>query len=330
MASIYRQKNSSFYWIKYYLNGRMVRESLKTDDQKVARYLKNKKEQSLSEGRIPAEIRNVSASEAIEEYLKYCDTYKTRSTSINDRTRINTFLKTCRPTSLRDITSKSIEDYISGRIRGGNKIITANGDLTVIKAFLNWCVKQHYLPASPAKDIRRTKTPENLPRFLSTGDIKKLLTEAAKEDIYPMIATALYTGLRKGELLSLEWQDIDFDKNAVHVVNKPGFTTKSKKFRVIPLVPALKQILAPFRKAEGRCFSKRNLRRQIARIFRNASLGEPGLHILRHTFASQLIMKGVDLVTVKDLLGHADIATTMIYSHLSKDHIKQAINKLKF
>jgi site-specific recombinase XerD len=330
MASFYKPKNSSFYWIKYYINGSMVRESLKTDDPKVARYLKNKKEQSLTEGRIPAEIRQVHAKAAIDEYLKFCDTYKTKSAAANDRTRLNTFRDKSRPATLKDISGKSIEDYISGRINGGKKIITANGDLTVIKAFLNWCVKQHYLPSNPAQELRKTKTPEYLPRFLNTDETGKLLAKAKNEDIFPLVATALYTGMRKSELLNLEWQDIDFVKKSIRVVNRPGFTTKSKKTRDIPLVPALKQLLLPYRKGTGKCFDRINMRRQVARIFRTAKLGKPGLHILRHTFASHLIMKGVDLVTVKELLGHSDIATTMIYSHVTKNHIGKAIKKLKF
>lgn len=331
MASKYKPKNSPFWWIKYYQDGKCIRKSLKTKDPKVANYYIAKREKELAEGMIPPEIRIVDAKKALNEYLEFSSTHKTKGTMEWYELKLQKFINHVPGSTLKSITRQVVEGYLTAQIKEGKReLVTVNGTLRAIKAFLNWCVQRHYLPSHPAKDIKKFKLPENPPRFLSIEEIHNLLTTAKESGAYPLIAMAVYTGLRKGELLNLEWQDIEFHKNLIKIVNKPGFTTKSKRFRIVPMVPALHRILAPYKKDSGYCFSKVNLDKILRKIFEDAELKGCGLHTLRHTFASQLVMKGVDLVTVKELLGHADIATTMIYSHLSKEHIEQAINKLDF
>jgi site-specific recombinase XerD len=98
---------------------------------------------------------------------------------------------------------------------------------------------------------------------------------------------------------------------------------------VIPLHRDLKKILNLIR-SSGKCFNYQNKRRIFKRIRKKINLSEIGWHSFRHTFASHLIMSGVDIVTVSKLLGHSSINTTMIYSHLTEGHVKEAIQKIRF
>jgi len=151
-----------------------------------------------------------------------------------------------------------------------------------------------------------------------------------KPTIYPVIATGIYTGLRQREIFTLEWPDIDFTHQLVKVRNKPGFTTKDRENRAVPLHKDLARILRALRKNEGPCFDVTNQRRIFHRIRIKAGLKDIGWHTLRHTFASHALMAGVPIATVSKWLGHSSVTTTMIYSHLLKDHQAQEIKKLSF
>ena len=94
----------------------------------------------------------------------------------------------------------------------------------------------------------------------------------------------------------------------------------------------LKKILLSSKNGSENCFDVTNWRRILKRILQEAKLDGQGVawHTFRHTFASHLVMNGTPLATVSELLGHSSISTTMIYSHLSADHVKDAIRKLEF
>jgi integrase len=199
--------------------------------------------------------------------------------------------------------------------------------ITYINGFLNFAVRNNYIMANPLKDIKRPKLPQRHPRFLDHAEIKAVIRSAQDEPIYPAIITAIYAGLRKGELQRLRWEDVHFDRNEIIILE-----AKSKKFRVVPLHPDLKKALKPLRKKKGECFDMANQRRILDRVFRKARIRDldKKWHIFRHTFASHCVMSGVDLTTVKEYLGHANIETTMKYAHLLPTHKQEAIKKVKF
>ena len=132
------------------------------------------------------------------------------------------------------------------------------------------------------------------------------------------------SGLRCKELCNIEWEDIDFDQNLIYVRNKDGASLKTYRDRTVPLAQKLRAILEPI-KGKGRCFpneagkahDKDTLRRVVDRIYKKAELSCRGLHILRHTFASQLVIAGVSIYKVSQWLGHSDVKMTMVYAHLA-------------
>ena len=125
-------------------------------------------------------------------------------------------------------------------------------------------------------------------------------------------------------------------RNTLEVRNKAGWRTKTGNERTLPLHPELKSILKKLPQDSQWCFPtatgqqhKNNLRRELIPIFKAAKLPY-NLHRLRHTFASHLVMQGVDLPTMKQLMGHTSIQTTMGYAHLSQDHMKASVKKLSY
>ena len=149
--------------------------------------------------------------------------------------------------------------------------------------------------------------------------------------------------MRKAELENLQWQDIDLKRRKILIRRKQDWQPKTGK-REIPIGDSLLSVLADLKKqnvgatASDYVFATRHgghshnrLRRELIKIAQRTGIeGLTKLHTLRHTFASHLVMSGVDLPTVKKLMGHADIQTTMIYAHLAPDHLAGAINKLPF
>ena len=141
--------------------------------------------------------------------------------------------------------------------------------------------------------------------------------------------------MRYGEMIHLEWADIDFDNDFIKIQPKVDWTTKSHQSRVIPMHPEVKQMLVERfkQKKELRVFIGETIDSFHHRLVRFSKLlGMKGIspHVLRHTCASHLVMRGVDLPTIKQILGHSDIKTTMIYAHLAQDHVKYALSKLDF
>lgn len=325
MSHLYKRK--AVYWLAYSRNNTLYRKSLKTKDKATARYMQSKHDQDSAEGKAP--ILNAEVINVLEEYRIAFEHHKTRRTQVEDLARIKHFIDASHVDKISDVSESALQSYFNYRIEH-DKLAhnTVNRIMASLKTFLNFAVRRHYLPENPIRAIKRYRLPVNPPRFLAKDEIALVLKYAKKTDLYPCVATAIYTGMRKGELFNLEWPDVGED--GITVSNKDGFTTKSRRFRAIPLHPTLCGILKPYRKKSGLCFDRTNQRRVFRRIMREAKLKGIGWHTMRHTFASHLCMAGVDLVTVSKLLGHSSISTTMIYSHLTGDHIKTAVEKLDF
>jgi site-specific recombinase XerD len=340
MSHLYRRpKKGGIYWRAYWKAGKLYRESLKTRDRSQAIYLKNKKDRDLLEGKNVAPDQSRDCLGLLEEYQRFNEHRRVKRVNLDTRARIDKFLKWSGISTLNKITERKLQEYLNHRINDDKVgFYEANNTITNLKAWINWAVRMRYIFDNPLRDVKKYKIPVNPKRFLSKEEILKLFTAARDPGIYadgeiilyPAIASGIYTGMRQSEIFSLEWPDVDFSHNLITICSKEGFITKSKKFRTIPLHAALRAILYPIRKAVGRCFDATNSRRVFGRIKREAGLKDIGWHTLRHTFASHLVMRGVDLATVSKLLGHASITTTMIYSHLSKEHIAGAVERLNF
>lgn len=317
MASLYLRNN--IYWITYLTNGKKISFSLKTKSKKEAVYKKNRIENELTEGKSPIATR-ASVRTALLQYEKHCLIHNKKHTVDNYMIYLNDFVDKACPPSLAGINERRINEYINGRIGKISKR-TANHIITYIKQFLNFCVRNNLIYTNPIQNVRHFKIDVEPPRFLNKDEVKAVLEASAGETLEPMIHTAIYTGMRLGELKTMKNEHISFN---LHVITIPR--AKSGKFRVIPIHDDLIRIL----RKNPPPFDCANIRRVFKRICKRAGVSGIGWHTFRHTFASHLIMNGADLVTVSKLLGHADIKTTMIYSHLTADHVKDGVARLDF
>jgi len=237
------------------------------------------------------------------------------------------------------------EDKRQPRIRGGEqsgaKAKTINFELNALRTVLYVAVKWGYLTENPLKNVQRLKlTDSKRIRFLSAKECHALCM-ASPDDLLPIFQTLLLTGMRKGELENLEWADVDFKRRKIMIRRKLFWQPKTGE-REIPigsqLLPILRRLDAANSKGLKSNFVfphkdgsriKVKLRDQLIKVAQAAGIKDlSSIHALRHTFASQLVMNGVDLPTVQRLMGHSDIQTTLIYAHLAPDHLADAVDKL--
>jgi integrase len=228
-----------------------------------------------------------------------------------------------------------------GRVPVGTPTLapkTVNNILAVLHKLLVTARKRGLIAVVPDVDWLPVDIPE--PDFLTFDEAAQLLRTSGGQ-WHTMILVALRTGLRLGELLALRWQDIDLTagrlvvrQNAVlGIVGAP----KSRRPREVPLSDEVRAALEKhdhhrgrlvFCNAVGWLLRVPKVRWELERACKHAGLRQIGWHVLRHTFASHLAMRGASLKVIQELLGHATIQMTMRYAHLSPDVKRDAVNLL--
>ena len=167
-------------------------------------------------------------SELVEEYLEYAAVTTAKNTVRSDKSRIqNHLLPFFGDMALREITVQAVDRYKAKRVRERCSVKTINNELLNLSAILKQGVRWQYLDRNVVSDVEKMRVPKNSPRFLSQDEVKRLVTAAEGSHIYPLIVTALHTGMRKSELLKLEWSDVDFGRGAITVQYKEGWHTKN-------------------------------------------------------------------------------------------------------
>ena len=239
---------------------------------------------------------------------------------------------------LDQIGSREIEAFKSAKIREKKSAKSVNNYLTVLRKML--CVAQEWglIPFVPK--VKWLRLPPNKFDFLTFEEADRLVAGADPE-WRAMIMVALKTGLRQGELLALTWDDIDLVAGRLVVsrnLSRGEITTpKNGKTREVPLgddvLAALKRHRhlrgdVVFCTSAGAMFTKGESKHPLWRACKRAGLRRIGWHVLRHTFASHLVMRKAPLKAVQELLGHSTIKMTERYAHLSPDVRKDAVRLL--
>ena len=205
-----------------------------------------------------------------------------------------------------------------------------NRELALLKHMCTKAVEWGYLKANPLKSVKFLKEPPGRLRYLTREEMDALIT-ACSSHLRSIVVVALHTGMRKGEILGLTWQDIDFGAGTITVHH-----TKNNEPKVIPMNRTLYEELQRlprhlhsdyvFCNPQGQPYDE--VKRSFKTACRKAGIKDFRFHDLRHTFASYLVMHNVNLKTVQHLLGHKDIRMTLRYSHLSREHLQAAVGSL--
>ena len=338
----YRRRNKN-YFIDYRFNGKRYRKNV-GPSKRLAELAAKEIEVKIAKGELGFSSKDNSHVKLFEEFLKYSKINHAPSTYERYRgilDNFKSFLAT-RPhlNKISQLDPKFFEDYKHFRKTEEAEDKTVNIELQMLRGMFNLARGWRYCADNPTEGVKFfkiTKTQE--PRFLSKKECEKLLSNCG-EDLYPIFFTFLSTGMRRGELLNLEWRDVDFVRKRIKIRAKEDWQPKTSE-RNIPMNDSLLKVLKKHREiskgrlvftnGDGKKIHKNDLRKELMKITERCGFSDvTKLHSLRHTFASHLVMSGVDLPTVKKLMGHSDIDTTMIYSHLADEHVDKAVEKLEF
>jgi len=313
----------------------------------------------------PTSFNKKSALDLVEfieaEYLPWSKSAKTKQEHENTSRSMKRFLEfTSRGLTLDQVDERHIERYKAWRKNHcfqtsyhqqsvSNR--TINLDVRFIRQCFAKAVKWEILDKNPVADVDLLPEPKGRIRFFSLDEIDRLF-EASNPYIERFLIFGINTGMRMSEMLNIRLKDIDFDTNLIHILNRNSFSTKSGKDRSAPISPQLKQVLPKYMDTfihyQSMTKSKRTssqkdylfcgengakilcFRKSFRSLLKRANVKDASIHTMRHTYASHLVMAGVSMRIVKDLLGHSDIGTTMIYAHLSPEHIQKAVLALPF
>ena len=238
-------------------------------------------------------------------------------------------------------THPDLRAWIIDLVEQGLSQTTVNRKLATLRSFYKFLMRSKIIQKNPTYKLKSLKSPKKLPEFLQETTIESVLEEEVYAPTFEgqrdrMVLEFLYlTGVRLSELTSLKWKDIHLYEEQVKVLGK------RQKERIIPLTKSLqrnitnyKQVVeAQFNRVEGEDYFIRSNKGEkaypmlIYRIVKHyldlfAQNSKRSPHLLRHTFATHLLNKGADLNAVKDLLGHANLAATQVYTHNSMEKLK--------
>ena len=338
---IYKPKTSRHWWAHFQYQGQRQFLDLgitflgKASDRKLAEEAYHKKRsefiQSVETG-IDVNIRWTLGA-VVEEYLRLHATPNKRSVK-NDETILNRIMAYFgKDTLAKRVTPNSLEKYRSDRMVEVSQA-RINRELATLKSVFSKAVLWGRLVDNPVKRIKMFREDSGRERFL-TAQEKDALLKAAPEWMRPILILALNTGMRQGEILDLKWADVNLDQNVLLVAH-----SKSGKPRHIPINSNLTDILKRHPKRgpwvfcdeEGRKFSRHGTFRTIFEQVRLKLLrqGVPAFvfHDLRHTFGSDLAMRGADIKAISELLGHSTLRMSERYMHLSPNHKRVTVELL--
>ncbi len=250
-------------------------------------------------------------------------------------------------------THRDFRRFLASLAGAGYAKTTVNRRLSAVRTFYSWLVREGYLEMNPAAVVASPKLPKPLPHVLSEEDVAQLL--AALDDPSPaglrdsaMVELLYASGARIGELAGLDVRDVDYSGKSVRLFGK------GSKERIVPLYDAALEAVdeyvragrpallakgesnlpgeraqdaarALFINSRGARMTTSSLRQRFERLLVKAGLsGAASPHTMRHTFATEVLEGGADLRSVQEMLGHASLSTTQIYTHLTPDRLRQA------
>jgi integrase len=278
-------------------------------------------------------------------YLNHCKTNKKKSWR-RDENSIQFLEVHFGGMLLSKITPLDIEDYKTKRINGEIKLkpkpgasrsrkdwkvqpATINRELACLKHMFTLAKKWKMADENPVKEVHFFQEQQIEMRILTREEIDKLIS-CASPRLKPILIVALNTGMRKGEILHLRWSDVEFDNQFLLLRE-----TKSIRPRKVPMSGLVAETLRTLKKEKEYVFANpqtgkplSNLQTPFKAACKRAGIRDLRFHDLRHSAATHMVMGGVDLVTVKDILGHATIQMTMRYAHPTPENRRHAVEVL--
>jgi len=289
-------------------------------------------------------------NELVDTFLNYLSVERglSRNTIISYQEDINAYIDFLKGTHIDSFSLTKKNDITDFMLSQKDKGLASNSvarRLAAIKAFYKFLVRERILKADPSNLIDSPKLWKKIPQILSVNEVDTLLSQPNirnKQGIRDkaLLETLYATGMRVSEAVNLKTDNVNLDVGFLRCIGK------GNKERIIPIgakaISSLKRYLEVSRPQQlksketdflflnrfGKKISRQSLWKIIKKYAKEARIKKPiRPHILRHSFATHLLERGADLRSVQEMLGHANISTTQIYTHISKERLK-AIHRM--
>ena len=282
----------------------------------------------------------------IQKFMTYLEVEKNASshTITNYRIDLKEFSGSIKDKPLEDITHVDIRLFLARMKEKNFSKRTVARKMACLRSFFRFLCREGYIKSSPASGLKTPKLDRKLPLFLDVNEVTRLIESPDVSDVYGLrdraiLETFYSSGIRVSELVGLNKENIDFIGGVLKVYGK------GKKERLAPIgdralrairnyleklgAADIKEKKAVFINKSGRRMSDRAVRRVVEKYIHKTSLRE-GIspHSLRHSFATHLLDRGADLRSVQELLGHANLSTTQIYTHITTERLKEVYDKV--
>jgi integrase len=324
-------KRGKKYWMAYSVNGQMHFESTGVSTRRDAEYILACRRKEIKEDKIPEirQVKNYKFAELAQDYSKWAERQRIFKTK---RIWIRQLVEVFGNLDVKDLNTRMIEQWQTQRLKS-NKPATVNRVLACLKHMVNKGVQWEMASEETLKKVRNVKLLEENNerlRFLTVEECQTLI-DCCQAHLKPVVTIALHTGMRRGEILGLKWEHVDLNHGFILLD-----TTKNGERKEIPIDNTLRKIFEDmphsiesiyvFTDKDGNPY--KSVKRSFRTALIKAGIRDFRFHDLRHTFASHLIMAGVDLTSVKELLGHKSLKMTLRYAHLAPGHKMKAVKIL--
>ena len=325
--SIYK-RGENFY-IDFTFKGQRVRESI-GPSKKNAQKVIDKRKTEIIENKyldIRKEPDPIKFHDFAKEYLQWARANKKPSSVQRDLCSLRALDKEFETKILQEITTWQIEKYKVKR-KETVKPATLNRELGLVKHLFSKAIEWNKAKENPAKKVRLLKGEVKRVRYLMPDEVQTLLSNCI-DHLRPIVTVAVHTGLRRSEIFNLRHDQVNFEQGIISILD-----TKNHERKDVPMNETVKAVLKGienngpyfFCNANGKPFI--DVRESFHSALKRSGIENFRFHDLRHTFASNLVMAGEDLNTVRELLGHKDLKMTLRYAHLAPGKKAKAVNVL--
>jgi integrase len=281
--------------------------------------------------------RRLMFKEFVQEFLEYArGVFSVETVGIYERS-FRSLTRHVGNLRLDALTQKHVDLFKARRLTEVGRT-TVNLELRSLRAALYTAMRWKFITENPLKGVKLCSIDEDMPAYLQRADFVKLLSSIPDGVYRDLYSVAALTGLRRGELINLRWEDVDLERQSIMIRSHGEFRTKGGRKRMVPMHQEVLAVLA--RRLSSQCgeyvfhAAGRRLNPSVVsirfkRYLRRAGLDERlHLHSLRHTFASWLVQNEASLYQVQKLLGHSSIRVTERYSHLVPENLRTTLNKI--
>jgi len=324
------------YYIDYQIDGRRVRKTVKGAQTRAdALKVLNAEVSDAFRGKhgFKKDVPLLSFREMADLYLERYSKPKKKSWKTTDLVFLGPLKRAFGDLKLGYVKAEMVEEYMAKRLADGLKPCSVNREVSCLRTIFNVAISWGYASENPVKKVKLFSEKENIrERVLLPEEETKLLLSCSPH-LRPILEVALNTGMRRGEIFQLRWEHVDLEMGEIRIVR-----SKSGRGRVVSINSGLLAVLKGLRSEAGSGFyvfinpetgkPYVDVKRAFQTACRRAGIKDLRFHDLRHTFASRLVKRGVDLILVKELMGHASVITTQRYTHSQAAEKKRAVELL--